>query len=183
MSCLLGIDLGTSSLKSVLINENGQTVALSSRAYQFVSPHNGYAEHDPREWWDACCKTVQEVLACSLVSKCDVKGLSFSGQMHGAVMLDKNFQVVRPAILHCDARSSRQVEWMRQKIGTDRIKRIILNPIYTGFLLPSLLWVKDNEPENFAKIAYVMLPKGLSEVQNDGSNLYRLFRRIGHPGI
>lgn len=159
MSCLLGIDLGTSSLKSVLVNENGQTVALSSRAYQFASPHNGYAEHDPREWWDACCKTVQEVLACSLVPKCDVKGLSFSGQMHGAVMLDKNFQVVRPAILHCDARSSGQVEWMKQKIGTDRIKQIILNPIYTGFLLPSLLWVKDNEPENFAKIAYVMLPK------------------------
>lgn len=159
MSCLLGIDLGTSSLKAMLITEHGQMKALSARAYQFASPHNGYAEHDPREWWSACCETVQEVLKDSDVSKDDVKGLSFSGQMHGAVMLDKEYQVVRPAILHCDARSSVQVEWMKRIIGPDKIKQIIMNPIYTGFLLPSLLWVKENEPENFEKIAYIMLPK------------------------
>lgn len=159
MSCLLGIDLGTSSLKAMLITEYGQMKALSARDYQFASPHNGYAEHDPREWWKACCETVQEVLKDSDVSKDDVKGLSFSGQMHGAVMLDKEYQVVRPAILHCDARSSAQVEWMKRVIGPDQIKQIIMNPIYTGFLLPSLLWVKENEPENFEKIAYIMLPK------------------------
>ena len=159
MSCLLGIDLGTSSLKSMLITEEGQTKALSARAYQFASPHNGYAEHDPREWWKACCETVQEVLRNSGVAKEEIKSLGFSGQMHGVVMLDKEFQVVRPAILHCDARSSEQVEWMKYTIGPDKIKHIIMNPIYTGFMLPSLLWVKTAEPENFDKIAYVMLPK------------------------
>lgn len=159
MNCLLGIDLGTSSLKSMLITEEGQMRALSTRTYQFTSVHNGYAEHDPREWWSACSETVQEVLNDSKVSKEDVKGLSFSGQMHGAVILDKDFRVVRPAILHCDARSSEQVEWMKYKIGSDKIKQIIMNPIYTGFLLPSLLWVKDKEPEHFDKIRYVMLPK------------------------
>lgn len=159
MSYLLGIDLGTSSLKSILITPAGQVKALSARAYQFASPHNGYAEHDPREWWEACCETVQEVLRDSGVSKDDVKGLSFSGQMHGAVMLDKAFGIVRPAILHCDARSYVQVNRMKQMIETGRIKNIIMNPIYTGFLLPSLLWVKDNEPDNYDRIAHVMLPK------------------------
>ncbi len=159
MSYLLGIDLGTSSLKSILISEDGQTKALSSRTYQFSSPQNGYAEQDPREWWEACCKTVREILIHANVMNDDVKGLSFSGQMHGMVMLDRNFQIIRPAILHCDARSYVQVEWMKQKIGINKIKQIIMNPIYTGFLVPSILWVKDNEPENFEKIQYVMLPK------------------------
>ena len=95
MSCLLGIDLGTSSLKSMLITEEGQMLALSARAYQFASPHNGYAEHDPREWWKACCETVRDVLSDSGVAKEEIKSLGFSGQMHGVVMLDKDFKVVR----------------------------------------------------------------------------------------
>ena len=159
MSYLLGIDLGTSSLKSILISEEGKMMAISSKSYQFSSPCNGYAEHDPLEWWDACCKTVNEVIVNSNVSKDDIKGVSFSGQMHGAVMLDKDFTVVRPAILHCDSRSDVQVEYLKEKLGLDRIKNIVLNPIYTGFLLSSLLWVRDNEPYNFDKIKYVMLPK------------------------
>lgn len=159
MNCLLGVDLGTSSLKSMLITEEGVMRALSTRTYQFTSLYNGYAQQDPLEWWNACRDTVQEILRDSGISKEDIKGMSFSGQMHGAVMLDKNFQTVRPAILHCDARSSEQVEWLKLRIGPDKIRQIIMNPIYTGFLLPSLLWVREKEPENFEKIAYVMLPK------------------------
>lgn len=159
MSCLLGIDLGTSSLKSVLITEEGLVKAQSVREYQFASPHNGEAEHDPREWWKACCETVQEVLSISGIPKEEVKGVSFSGQMHGAVMLDKEFRPVRPAILHCDARSLEQVEKMKQTLGPEKIKQVLMNPVYTGFLLPSLLWVKDYEPDNFNKIAHVILPK------------------------
>lgn len=159
MGYLLGIDLGTSSLKSILITADGQMQALSARAYQFASPYNGYAEHDPREWWTVCCETIREVLNDSGVSKEEVKGLSFSGQMHGAVMLDKDFQVVRPAILHCDARTAVQVDEMKEIIGTEMLAQIVMNPIYTGFLLPSLLWVKKNEPENYKRIAKVILPK------------------------
>ena len=168
MGCLLGIDLGTSSLKSVLITEDGQVKAQSAREYQFASPRNGEAEHDPGEWWNACCETVQEVLELSKTAKEEVKGLSFSGQMHGAVMLDQELKPVRPAILHCDARSYIQVEKIRQIIGEEKIRQILMNPVYTGFLLPSLLWVKENEPENFHKIAHVMLPKDYLKLQMTG---------------
>lgn len=132
---------------------------LRAKAYQFASPYNGCAEHDPQEWWQACCDTIKEVLKKSGVKSEEIKGVSFSGQMHGAVMLDKEFCVVRPAILHCDARSGEQVEKLRELLGAERIREILMNPVYTGFLLPSLLWVKEREPENFGRIAHVMLPK------------------------
>lgn len=159
VNCILGIDLGTSSVKSIVITEDGAVRGLSTRAYQFSSPRNGYAEQDPRQWWDACCETVREVLVRSGVSGREICGVSFSGQMHGVVLLDENFEAVRPAILHCDARSGAQVEELNALLGRERIRRIIMNPIYTGFLLPSLLWVKEQEPENFRRVAHVMLPK------------------------
>ncbi|MEF9941901.1 MAG: xylulokinase [Lachnospiraceae bacterium] len=159
MDCLLGIDLGTSSLKSVLTDTCGRIKALSSKSYQFASPCNGYAEDNPYAWWDACCETLQDVLRESKISPEDIKGIGFSGQMHGVVTLDDEYQVVRPAILHCDARSAIQVEKIKKSIGNDRIKSLVMNPIYTGFLLPSLLWIRDNEPENYKRIKYVMLPK------------------------
>ncbi|MEY8509253.1 xylulokinase [Lachnospiraceae bacterium 42-17] len=159
MGYLLGIDLGTSSLKSILITEDGEVKGLSAKAYQFASPYNGYAEHDPEEWWQACCETIHEVLARAKVPGDEIKGLSFSGQMHGAVMLDEDFRPVRPAILHCDARSGKQVLELKSSLGAERIKEVVMNPIYTGFLLPSLLWVKETEAENFRRIAHVMLPK------------------------
>lgn len=159
MAYLLGIDLGTSSLKSILMTEDGEVKGLSAKAYQFASPYNGYAEHDPEEWWQACCETIREALAKAKAPGSEVKGLSFSGQMHGAVMLDRDFRPVRPAILHCDARSGEQVAKLKSRLGAERIKEVIMNPIYTGFLLPSLLWVKEAEPENFRRIAHVMLPK------------------------
>lgn len=159
MSYLIGIDLGTSSLRSMVVAEDGEVKALSARNYQFASPHNGYAEHDPEEWWRACCETLGEVLHTQASAKEDVRGLSFSGQMHGVVMLDKEYRVVRPAILHCDARSSDQVDKLKKLLGEEVIRNVIMNPVYTGFLLPSLMWVKEKEPENFARIAHVMLPK------------------------
>lgn len=159
MGYLLGIDLGTSSLKAMLISEDGVLAGLASRSYQFASPHSDYAEQDPQEWWEACIATVREVLAKSGISGDAVTALSFSGQMHGLVALDQNHQVVRPAILHCDARSAHQVEEIKSRFGTEGVQQLMMNPVYTGFLLPSLLWIRDNEPENFQRIAYVMLPK------------------------
>ena len=92
MAYLMGIDLGTSSLKTIIIDETGDVKAQSARPYQFASPFGGYAEHDPREWWEACCVTVREALAACGAPAAEVKGVSFSGQMHGAVLLDKDFQ-------------------------------------------------------------------------------------------
>ena len=159
MAYLMGIDLGTSSLKTIIIDEAGNVKALSARPYQFASPHGGYAEHDPREWWQACCETVKEALAALGAPASEVKGVSFSGQMHGAVLLDKDYQVIRPAILHCDARSSAQVEKIKDALGMERVRELVMNPVYTGFLLPSLMWVRDNEPENYEKVKYAVLPK------------------------
>ncbi len=159
MSLLLGIDLGTSSLKSLIIDENGVEIALSARDYQFATPFNGYAEHDPGEWWDAAVETIHEALSRSNNSPEDIAALSFSGQMHGLVALDENFEVIRPSILHCDARSAEQVSYVREKFGQAKVAELMMNPVYSGFLLISLLWLRDHEPENYKKVAHVCLPK------------------------
>ncbi len=159
MSCFMGVDLGTSSLKTIAIDENGKLLGLASQAYQFSSPFNNYAEHDPAEWWDACVNTIRSILAEGKVKPEDVKGISFSGQMHGLVPLDEKGEVVRPSILHCDARSGRQVEKIKELFGMDQVKELMMNPVYTGFLLPSLIWVRDTEPEQYQKIRHVCLPK------------------------
>ena len=159
MAYLMGIDLGTSSLKTIIIDETGNVKAQSARAYQFATPCGGYAEHDPREWWDACCETVREAIGACGAPASEIKGVSFSGQMHGAVLLDKDFQVIRPAILHCDARSAEQVEKIKEALGPEKVRELVMNPVYTGFLLPSLMWVRDHEPENYAKVRYAFLPK------------------------
>ena len=159
MSYLMGIDLGTSSLKVLIIDEKGAVKAVCARDYQFSSPYNGYAEHDPRHWWEACVSAIREAIPKSGVKPEEIAGVSFSGQMHGAVMLDGKKEIIRPAILHCDARSSRQVKYMKETLGETRLKELVMNPIYSGFLLPSLLWVRENEPENYKRVRYVCLPK------------------------
>lgn len=159
MPYLMGIDLGTSSLKTLIIDENGNVKAVCAQDYQFTSPYSGYAEHDPKIWWDACCKTIREALAKSQVAKDEIAGVSFSGQMHGTVLLDENHEVIRPAILHCDARSSKQVQYIKETLGEDGVKELVMNPIYSGFLLPSLLWVRENEPDNYKRVRHAFLPK------------------------
>lgn len=159
MSYLMGIDVGTSSLKTILIDESGTLISSASYVYSFSSPYSNFAEQDPKEWWEACKITIRKVLSDSLINPDEIKGLSFSGQMHGLVTLDANGNPVRPAILHCDARSGKQVEEIKQRYSQDEIRDKMLNPVYTGFLLPSLLWVKENEPDNFKKIRHVFLPK------------------------
>ncbi|MBU9726352.1 xylulokinase [Diplocloster modestus] len=159
MSYLMGIDLGTSSLKTLIMDESGHVKSISARSYQFDSPHNGYAEQDPGQWWQACCETTAEALRTAGILSHEIRGISFSGQMHGAVMLDSSYLPVRPAILHCDARSSRQVKKIKAQLGIEMIREYFMNPVYTGFLLPSLIWVREEEPYNYEKIRYVMLPK------------------------
>jgi len=155
----MGIDLGTSSLKTLLMDEDGRVKAICAQDYQFDSPLNGYAEQDPEVWWKACVKTVRDVLSKANTNPEEIAGVSFSGQMHGAVLLDENGKVVRPAILHCDARSSEQVRKMKEILGPDRNREWMMNPVYPGFLLVSLMWVKDNEPENYKRVRHAFLPK------------------------
>ena len=159
MAYLAGIDLGTSSLKVVIMNEQGHPIASCAQDYPFDSPINGYAEQDVAVWWRACCHCLRGAIDKMGKAADEVKGISFSGQMHGVVFLDRDFRSVRPAILHCDARSGDQVKWMQRTLGDQRIRNILMNPIYTGFMLPSLLWVREHEPAHYEKIRYVMLPK------------------------
>lgn len=159
MAYLLGIDLGTSSLKAIVIDPNGNVKAQSSYNYQFSSPNNGYAEQDVSVWWEACCTCIKKALLMLEDKGSSVAAVSFSGQMHGLVAFDKNFEVIRPSILHCDARSTAQVEKLKNLMDTNFIINEVRNPIYTGFLLPSLLWVRDNEPAAYERIKYVCLPK------------------------
>lgn len=168
MSHFIGIDLGTSSLKTLLVKETGEILALAARDYQFDSPYPGYAEQDPEIWWQACVATVREVMQKSAVDPRDIKSVSFSGQMHGLVTLDKDLNPVRPAILHCDTRSGAQVNSLKALFSQDEIRNFMMNPIYTGFLLPSLMWVREAEPYNFAKVKSVCLPKDYIKMKMTG---------------
>jgi xylulokinase len=158
MCYLMGIDLGTSSLKVIVMDEQGNIKAFSSQAYDIESPSTGYAEQQPEIWWQACCSCIRACLTRDISAKM-IKCVGFSGQMHGLVLLDRNHQVIRPAIIHCDARSGVQVQTIKNKLGKETIERTVLNPIYTGFLLPSLCWVRDNEPHLFERVHQTLLPK------------------------
>lgn len=159
MGCFMGIDLGTSSLKTVVMDESGTVLGMASRAYQFRSPFQGYAEQDPEEWWQSCVETIRQILAEGCVKPEEIRGISFSGQMHGLVSLDRDGHAVRPAILHCDARSGEQIREIKSLFGEEKIRELMMNAVYTGFLLPSLVWVREKEPQCYEKIRHVCLPK------------------------
>ncbi|MET0018086.1 xylulokinase [Oscillibacter sp.] len=159
MAYYMGVDVGTSSLKTILTDEKGVVLAGCAKNYQFSSPCSGYAEQDPEEWWFAAVETIHAVLGETHLLGEQIEGIGFSGQMHGLVPLGADGKPVRRAILHCDARSTKQLGEITRTLGTQGVRNELMNPVFTGFLLPSLLWVRDEEPENYAKIEKVCLPK------------------------
>lgn len=159
MNYLLGIDLGTSSLKTIVLSREGNVLSSDAVDYQFDSPVQGYAEQDPQVWWKACVTTIINAVRKAGIKAEEIAAAGFSGQMHGVVTLDKNYQVIRPAILHCDARSGEQVEKVNSLIPPEKRQKLFRNPVYPGFMLTSLLWIRDNEPGNFERIAHVCSPK------------------------
>lgn len=156
MNRYIGIDLGTSSVKVLLINEDEIEKSVS-RDYPVSYPEANYSEQNPNDWYNQTISALDELLAG--VDANTVKAMSFSGQMHGLVMLDKNDNVIRPAILWNDGRSTTEVDYLNNEIGTDYLLKHTGNIAFAGFTAPKLLWVKNNEPENFRKISKVMLPK------------------------
>jgi len=156
---LLGIDIGTSGTKTVLFDERGNSIASSLREYPLYQPNIGWAEQDPEDWWKAVCGSINDVLAKSGVNSADIKGVGLSGQMHGAVLLDKEHKVLRKAIIWCDQRSSAECEEITNIIGKERLIEITANPALTGFTASKILWVKNNEPEIFEKVEKILLPK------------------------
>lgn len=159
MRYVIGIDIGTSGTKTVLFDETGKAVSSSTVEYPLYQPKNGYAEQDPADWWNAAYSTVRTVLSESGAEAEAIVGIGLSGQMHGLVMLDENGEVLRRSIIWCDQRTAAEVEEMNEKIGRDKLIEITANPALTGWTAAKILWVKNNEPEIFAKCRHILLPK------------------------
>ncbi len=157
MKYLIGIDVGTSGTKSVLFDTQGNVIASATAEYPMYQPNNGWAEQDPADWWNGVCQTLKTLSAKTADG--EIVGIGLSGQMHSLVLLDKDNQVIRPAILWCDQRTSAQCDKIEAIIGKDRLVEITANPALPGFTASKLVWVQDNEPENFAKVEHILLAK------------------------
>ena len=153
----VGIDLGTSAVKLLLMNEKGEIQKIVSKEYPLYFPHPGWSEQKPEDWYEQSMAGLKELLAeCD---KSQVAGISFGGQMHGLVILDKDDNVIRPAILWNDGRTTEETDYLNTVIGKEKLSEYTANIAFAGFTAPKILWVKNKEPENFAKIAKIMLPK------------------------
>ena len=153
----IGIDLGTSAVKLLLMQGDGQIANIVSREYPIAFPHPGWSEQNPADWWDAVCAGIPELLNGFDASQ--VAGIGAGGQMHGLVVLDAQDKVIRPCILWNDGRTQKQVEYLNNVIGKENLSKYTANIAFAGFTAPKILWVKENEPDNFAKICKIMLPK------------------------
>ncbi|WP_078381649.1 xylulokinase [Sutcliffiella halmapala] len=159
MKYVIGIDLGTSAVKILLINQAGEVCLEVSKAYPLIQPQFGYSEQDPNEWVAKTEEGLRELVQAFSGNPEDIEGISFSGQMHGLVLLDKNNQVLRNAILWNDTRTTEQCQQIYEAIGKERLLKVAKNPALEGFTLPKILWVKQNEPEIFAEAHVFMMPK------------------------
>ena len=176
----LGVDLGTSSVKLVLADGEGRIADSASAKYPLLLPEDGWSEQNPEDWYAGVIACVRELGCRHDLSA--VKGVSFSGQMHGLVVLDKDDNVIRPAILWNDNRTTEECAYLNDVIGKDKLLEWTGNVAFTGFTAPKLMWMKRHEPENFARIAKIMLPKDFvaykmsgvfgSDVSDDSGTLY-----------
>ena len=157
MKYYIGVDLGTSAVKLLLMNDKGAIEKIVSREYPLYFPRPGWSQQNPEDWWNGTVEGIRE-----LISGIDgnlVAGISFGGQMHGLVILDEADQVIRPAILWNDGRTAAQTDYLNQVVGKEALARNTANIAFAGFTAPKLLWVREQEPENFPRIAKIMLPK------------------------
>jgi xylulokinase len=156
----LGIDVGTGGTRALMIDQSGRVVSSAAEEHQpFASPQIGWAEQDPSDWWRACGVAVSRALSRGSVRAEQIACVGFSGQMHGAVLLDAQGSVVRPALIWCDVRTEKQAQELTSLIGADRLRQLTCNPALTNFTLTKCLWVRENEPENWSRVRSLMLPK------------------------
>ena len=157
---LLGIDVGTGGTRALIVDEHGHIISAATENHEpFASPKTGWAEQNPEDWWHACGIAVRNALAKGNLAGSDITCVGFSGQMHGAVMLDAADSVVRPALIWCDVRTEKQCQELTEKIGAERLIQLTCNPALPNFTLTKLLWVRENEPQNWDRVRSVMLPK------------------------
>ena len=156
----LGVDIGTGGSRALLVNAEGEIIAAHTSAHEeMLMMRPLWAEQRPENWWDAAVDATRGVLAQAGIAGSQVKGIGLSGQMHGLVVLDAADRVIRPSLIWCDQRSQPQVDWVNERVGRERVLECIANPVLTGFTLPKLLWVRDNEPQAYECVRKVLLPK------------------------
>ena len=156
----LGMDVGTGGTRAVVVDGAGKLIAgaLSEHA-AFKTAHPGWAEQNPQDWWRAAQEAIRGALAAAPEPRQPIAAIGLTGQMHGAVLLDENGQVLRPSLIWCDTRTQPECDWLTEKIGYERLIELTCNPALPNFTLTKLLWVKKHEPEIFAKIHHIMCPK------------------------
>ncbi|MFK4998105.1 xylulokinase [Bacillus sp. N9] len=159
MKYVIGVDLGTSAVKILLMNQNGEVCQEVSKSYPLIQEKSGYSEQNPEEWVEKTIAGLTELVNQFKGNIEDIEGMSFSGQMHGLVLLDQDHQVLRNAILWNDTRTTKQCREIERIVGKEKLLEITKNPALEGFTLPKLLWVKEHEPELFEKATIFLLPK------------------------
>lgn len=155
----LGIDLGTSSVKIVLMDEEGKVAASISKDYPINYPKKNWAEQNPEDWWNSTKEGIRELIATIGTKADEIKGIGLSGQMHGSVLMDKQGKVLMPAILWCDQRTQEQCEYITEKLGQAALSKHTGNKALPGFTAPKILWIKKYLPDVFEKTAHLLLPK------------------------
>ena len=157
MKYYIGADLGTSALKLLLVNVDGEIIKTVSRDYAISYPNPGWSEQNPEDWWNAFVCGVKELI--SGLNSCDIRAIGVGGQMHGLVTLDKDDTVIRPAILWNDGRTDKQTDYLNTVVGKETLSSLTANIAFAGFTAPKILWMRENEPQKFARISKIMLPK------------------------
>lgn len=188
MAVFLGIDVSTTASKALLINEIGVVLASASHAHTLQTPRPLWSEQDPNEWWQAVKASIRAVLEKAGITGEAVAAIGLTGQMHGLVLLDEAGQVLRPAILWNDGRTQSQCDEIHSRVGKEKFIQITGNVALTGFTVPKILWVRENEPEIYAKAAHLLLPKdyvrykltggyAMDKADGSGTALFDLERR------
>ena len=171
MKYVLGIDVGTGGTRAVLMGRDGKIVSSATFEHApFASPKTGWAEQDPHDWHKAACGAIREAVATAQIDTSEIAALGLAGQMHGAVLLDENNEVLRPALIWVDQRTQAQCDWLNRKLGAARIIQLTSNPALTNFTLTKLLWVRDNEPEIWKRFRRVLLPKDYVRLRLTGEH-------------
>jgi xylulokinase len=163
----IGLDVGTSGVKAVAVRMDGAVTATAAREYPLLTPRPGWAEQDPDEWWRGAVSVLRELTGG--LGGASVQGIGLTGQMHGAVFLDASGRAIRPAILWCDQRTEAEVAEITSAVGADRLLQVTANPVLTGFQAPKIAWLRSHEPENFARVRHILLPKDFIRCRLSGA--------------
>ena len=169
MSYFLGLDLGTSAVKCILVDEQGAVIGSHSVEYPLDQPHPGWAEQHPADWWQGTVAGIRALLATTGIGGAAVAGIGLSGQMHGSVFLDAAQAVIRPALLWCDQRTAEQCAEIERAVGVDELGRLTGNRALTGFTAPKVLWLRQHEPEHYARVRHLLLPKDYVRLRLTGA--------------